>query len=86
LADRQVTHTRKDVDGDIVVLCNPLSSWILRAKDGALEDIEHGVHTYYVESNGSRVYVQAVDWLVGKRLETTTDPTSASNLRNLPDG
>lgn len=48
MAQRPVTQTKKDRDGDILALCNPGEPWSPRDKTGAIYDIEHGIHSYYV--------------------------------------
>ena len=85
MADRQVTRSRKDRDGDITALCNPASSWSPRYKQNAISDIELGLHTYYVSEAGYRSNVHVVNGPNGKYLRTTADRSSANNLDNLPD-
>ena len=48
MADRRVTHKRKSKEGDITKLWNPDEPWLSRFKKDAINDIEYGVHTYYV--------------------------------------
>ena len=85
MAERQVTRSRKDSDGDITALCNPAQLWSPRSKAGAISDIETGAHRYYVGGYGGRVYVSVVNGPNGKYLRTTADPYSSNNLDNLPD-
>jgi hypothetical protein len=85
MADRRVTHSRKDPDGDITALCNPGQTWSAALKSEAIRDIEGGSHTYYVDRAGYRTNVQVVVGATGKYLRTTADPSSANNLDNLPD-
>ena len=47
MAERHVTRSRKDADGDITALCNPDQYWSSRTKAGAIQDIETGTHRYY---------------------------------------
>ena len=84
MADRRVTQTRKDSDGDITALCNPSAGWSPRLKNSAIGDIENGTHTYYVQSTG-RTDIHVVNGPTGKYLRTTADSGSANNLDNLPD-
>ena len=85
MAERQVTRSRKDADGDITALCNPGRSWSPRSKAWAIHDIEMGTHQYYVNGYAGRVYVRVVNGPNGKYLRTTADPPSSNNLDNLPD-
>ena len=86
MADRKVTASGKDKDGDITKLCNSDYSWSPRSKANAISDIEGNVHTYYVQQPGtSRVDVHVVDGSNGKYLRTTADKSSKNNLDNLPD-
>lgn len=82
MADRRVTKTGKDDDGDITKLCG--SSWS-RSKALAIDDIETGNHSYYVNEAGYRTNVHVYTGAYGiKHLRTTADPASKNNLDNLP--
>ncbi len=81
----QVTHTRKDADGDITALCNPGASWSPRFKDGAISDIDNKFHQYYVLVRSDRVDIHVVHESSGSYLRTDPDKTSTNNLDYLPD-
>lgn len=87
MAERRVTKTRKDSDGDITALCNPSESWSPRSKGNAVSDIEGGAHSYYVlQGDQTRAGVEVVnDRVKGKYLRTRPDQTIDNNLDNLPD-
>ena len=86
MADRQVTHTGKDNDGDITALCNLSASWSPRRKNDAISDIEDGLHTYYVMwPDGIRTEIRVVNGPTGKYLRTDKDSTPRNNLDELPD-
>lgn len=86
MADRRVTQTRKDEDGDIRALCNPAETWSPRYKAGAISDIESSVHTYYVQRPGGlRTDIHVVPGPTGKYLRTDPDSTAGNNLDELPD-
>lgn len=86
MADRRVTHSRKDRDGDITALGNPGEWWSPRMKANAIADIEGGDHTYYVQAPGtSRAEVRVVKGQTGKYLRSDPDRSSKNNLDNLPD-
>lgn len=85
MAERHVTRSRKDADGDITALCNPGHYWSPRAKAGVIQDIETGFHRYYVTGTSGRVYVHVVTGPNGKYLRTAPDPLSSNNLDDLPD-
>lgn len=86
MADRKVTKSGKDKDGDIIRLCNPGSTWGSVTKARAIQQIEDKEHSYYVQQPGtSPVNVNVVNGPSGKYLRTTADPASANNLDNLPD-
>ncbi|MEL7462620.1 MAG: DUF3892 domain-containing protein [Pseudomonadota bacterium] len=86
MADRRVTKSGKDSDGDITKLCNTGMSWSPRLKAGAISDIENGTHTYYVQQAGeARTDVHVVKGTNGKYLRTTAGTQHANNLGNLPD-
>lgn len=85
MADRRVTQTGKNKDGDITALCNPSQTWSPRAKNDAISDIDAKIHTYYVENGGKRTDVHVVIGPTGKYLRTDADKKSANNLDNLPN-
>ena len=60
MADRRVTKTGKDDDGDITKLCNPNADWSPRYKSSAIADIESETHTYYVRDGGGRSDIHVV--------------------------
>ena len=86
MADREVTRTRKDGDGDILALCDSGSSWSPREKRAAILDIEMGTHSYFVRWNdGKRTEIRVVNGPTGKYLRTDRDSTTRNNLDDLPD-
>jgi len=86
MADRQVTATGKDKDGNITKLCKAGEAWSPRQKADAIRDIENGLHTYFVQKPGtSRVDITVVNGTTGKYLRSTADKSSKNNLDNLPD-
>ncbi len=83
MADRRVTRTGKDRDGDITSLCG---GWGGATKATAISDIELARHTYYVQdSYNRRADVQVVNGPTGKYLRTDPNSSCADNLDNLPD-
>lgn len=86
MAERAVTRSGKDNQGDITALCAPGSYWSPRHKWDAISDIETGTHTYYVPwSDGRRTEVRVVNGATGKYLRTDRDNTPRNNLDDLPD-
>lgn len=87
MADRQVTHSGKDADGDILCLCNHGETWWSpRKKADAIRDIENGDHSYYVLwAGGHRTNIRVVNGPTGKYLRTDRDNTNRNNLDDLPD-
>lgn len=85
MADREVTKTGKD-EGDIISLCNDDAAWSPRSKDDAIEDIEGGLHRYYVVVPGvGDVDIHVVEGPNGPYLRTDPDVTNENNLDDLPD-
>lgn len=82
MAERQVTKSRKDKDGDITALCNDTAIWSPRSKENAIADIESGMHEYYVQQPGTQ---KAKIRVVGGHLQTEPDADQKNNLDNLPD-
>ena len=86
MADRQVTQSRKDQNGDILDLCKPGQPWSPRSKRDAISDIESGRHRYFVgRPGGVRAYIHVVNGPTGKYLRTAPDPNNRNNLDDLPD-
>lgn len=86
MARRRVTNTRKDIQRDITALCNRGEWWSPRAKADAINDIEHGLHQYYVrDSYGNESDIHVVNGPTGKYLRTDPDGSGRNNLDNLPD-
>src|SRR5690606_598119 len=80
MADRRVTRTAKDRDGDITALCG---DWGRQGKWLAIGDIEGGVHSYFVDRAGHRSPVRVRREAGRTYLRTDADATSANNLDNL---
>lgn len=85
MADRQVRQTGTDAEKDITAVCNAGETWSPRLKADVINDIESGLHTYFVQETGARTDLQVVDGPTGKYLRTEPDPQSDNNLDNLPD-
>lgn len=85
MADRRVTKSKKDEDGDITVLCNDAASWSPRHKRDAIADIDSRVHRYFVDLGRNEVDVIVVDDPGGKYLRTDPDKSTKNNLDDLPD-
>ena len=86
MANRKVTHTDKDLNGNIIRLCNPSAYWSPVSTAQAIADIELGTHTYYVAGyNYTEVQIQVITGRYGKYLRTDPDGTPLNNLDNLPD-
>lgn len=85
MADRQVTASGKDSDGDITALCNPGAPWSPRLKGDAIADITTGSHTYFVQPASGRVDVHVVEGPSGPYLRTDPDASTGNNLDELPD-
>ena len=83
MADRRVTSTGKDRDGDITRLCG---SWGSATKHEAIRHIESRLHSYYVQDQlGRRANVIVVKGPTGKHLRTDPNSNCSDNLDNLPD-
>lgn len=87
MADRQVTASGKDKDGDITKLCNSAYNhiWSPRLKADAISDIENNIHRYYVTVNNREVEIKVVQRNGKKHLRTDPDKTTSNNLDNLPN-
>lgn len=83
---RAVKRSKKDIDGDILGLCNPGEYWSPRSKADVINDIETGAIGYYVSwTDGSLTTIRVVNSIYGKYLRTDKDSTDRNNLNDLPD-
>lgn len=83
MADRRVTRTGKDSNGNITSLCG---NWGSVTTAAAIREIELGIHTYYVQDPyGRRADVHVVNGAYGKYLRTDPNSSCSDNLDNLPD-
>ena len=84
MADRRVTRSRRDTHGDVTCLCG---RWGEVSKAEAIDEIERGIHRYYVQHPGTEpADVVVVRGLAGSYLRTTAHSGSTTNnLLNLPD-
>jgi Protein of unknown function (DUF3892) len=86
MADRQVTRTRKDPEGNILALCLDSAAWSPRQAADVINDIDNHVHTYFVLwPGGLRTEVRVIDAVAGKYVRTDRDNTTLNNLDDLPD-
>jgi hypothetical protein len=84
VADRPVTHTKKNQYGTITHVANPGMTWSPRAEADAIRDIESGLHTYYVPWTTGRTPIYVVNGPTRKYLRTDRDQTTRNNLEDLP--
>lgn len=84
MADRRVTKTGKDSDGDITKLCSD-EWWSPVSASQAITDIETGTHRYYVRTGSNEADIHVVDGPTRKFLRTDPDKTEVGNLDELPD-
>lgn len=49
MAYRVITHVIRDEDGEILMLCNRQEVWSPRIREDVIDDIESGLHTYYLD-------------------------------------
>ena len=83
MAERRVTRTGKDDDGDITSLAG---AWGSRSKSDAISDIESKSHHYYVQDGqGEQADVYVYSTSTGKHLRTDPNSSCADNLESLPD-
>lgn len=86
MAKRYVRQTGKNKQGDITRLCNSGQAWSPRSKADAINDIETGIHEYWVNwTNSPETRIRPVSGSTGKYLRTDRDATTRNNLDDLPD-
>lgn len=83
MADRRVTKTGKDRDGDITSLCG---AWGSTTKSTAISEIGNGTNSYYVQDDRyRRADVHVVNGPTGKYLRSDPNSSCSDNLDSLPD-
>lgn len=83
MADRRVTSTAKDYYRNIIALCGV---WGRASRAEAIQHIEYGWHTYFVQDYyGRRADVHVVNGPAGKYLRTDPNSSCSDNLDNLPN-
>lgn len=83
MADRRVTRSGKDTNGNITSLCG---GWGSVATATAIREIDSGTNTYFVQDGyGRRADVHVVTGAYGKYLRTDPNATCSDNLDNLPN-
>jgi hypothetical protein len=86
MADRDVHQARHDSNGDVTALGNPQAYWSPRLKQDVINDIESGLHTYYVPwRNDPHTPIRVVNGPYGKYLRSDRDNTERNNLDDLPE-
>jgi len=86
MAQRKITGTKKDNDGDILALCNSGEYWSPVSKEQAIREIDGGVNTYYTYIDGKNAEIIVVkNPNGGKFLRTNKDSSTKNNLAELPD-
>lgn len=83
-ADRQVTASRKNSDGDILALCHPGAYWSPRSKADAINDIRNRVHSYFVKVGTRRVEIRVVSGPTGPYPEPIPTRRPTTTLDDLP--
>jgi len=86
MADRQVTHSHKDKDGDIIGLCWKSGSDLKYVSTAdAISHIVEGTYKYFVSESAPAVWVLARPAANPTYLTTEADDNSDNNLDNLDD-
>ena len=68
MADRRITHSRKDTRGNITAVGYPGQYWSPRPTADAIRDIESRAHTYFVQWPEKRTEVRVVQGRHGQVL------------------
>ena len=84
MIERKVTNTRKDENGRIIDLCNPVEWWSPRTADEVIIDIEESFYEYYLVVGGQKVKLKVINGSVEKHLRTDPNKTTKNFLEILP--
>jgi len=86
MADREVTATRKDCEGNITALCNPSEMWSPRLRSDAILDIEYDLNHYFVVDKDERIRIIVENGIIAKYIRSDPGKTKSNLLIELPDG
>lgn len=78
---REVTHVRRNDDGDITALCHPGEPWSPREREDAIADIDDKKIHYHVLVNGTEVPIDVIH-----RTKTLRVKVKDFYLRTIGDG
>lgn len=85
MIERQITNTKKDSSGNIVLLCNPDEWWSPKSVKEVIYEIEESFYKYYVIADNLKVEVKVIAGSENKYLRTDPDKTTKNNLDELQD-
>ena len=86
MADRTVTHAKRNSDGNIVAIGNPDTDWYQRDARWAIQDILEHRHRYLVISTtGIARPIDVINGPSGAYLRSRGDSSDANNLDFMPD-
>jgi hypothetical protein len=86
MADRFVTHTRKDAhSAEIVSLCNHAEAWSPTSKLSAIVEIDAKINSYFVKWDDKTTRIEVASGPLGRYLRTDHDDTTRNNLLDLPN-
>ncbi|EPZ52543.1 PF13031 family protein [Bacteriovorax sp. BAL6_X] len=81
---RQITNVQKDINDNIIGVCNSGNYWSPRRATEVISDIKSGNYDYFVNVNGKKVDVLVKSNGGSEYLTTAPDNYSSNNLDNLP--
>jgi len=85
---KKVISTKKDLNGDILSLCNKLDGWSVTKADAIrqIKAVGNANSPYYTIVGVDKVRIHVIDDSAkGKYLRTDRDKTTKNNLAALPD-
>jgi hypothetical protein len=86
MADRFVTHTRKDAYfAEISELCNPDEAWSPTSNLSAIVEIDSQINSYFVKWDDKTTRIEVVSGPTGRYLRTDHDESTRNNLLDLPN-
>jgi hypothetical protein len=86
MADRFVTHTRKDAQSaQITRLCNHDEAWSPTRSLSAIIEIDAKINCYFVKWDDQTTRIEVASGPTGRYLRTDHDDTTRNNLLDLPD-
>lgn len=84
MIERIITNAKRNSNGEIIEVGNPVEWWSPRTASEVIYDIEESFYNYFIMLEGKKVLVKVVNGSGEKRLRTDPEITQKNILADLP--